>query len=75
MFKKSKVEKWELPEISLNVNDDGDIWISCKICKISYDKQQTLVLDLSIVDWLNGVTFFFLKTYIWFWAAGFSSVG
>ena len=50
--KKRKVKMWELPKISLDVNDDGDVvLISCKICKISYDKKQ--ILDLSIVDWLN----------------------
>ena len=34
MAKRSTVEKWELPEINVAVNDDGDvISISCKICK------------------------------------------
>ena len=40
MVKKSKVEKWELPKISLDVNDDGDVVsVSFEICKISYDKK------------------------------------
>ena len=38
MVKKSTVEKWELPEINVDVNDDGDvISISCKICKEYYE--------------------------------------
>ena len=53
-FKKTKVEKWELPEVSLDVNDIEDVvLISCKICKISCDKRPNLVLDLSIFDWFN----------------------
>ena len=53
-FKKTKAEKWELPEVSLDVNDIEDVvLISCKICKISCDKRPNLVLDLSIFDWFN----------------------
>ena len=53
-FKKSKVEKWQLPEVSLDVNDIGDVvLLSCKICKISCDKRPSLVLGLSIFDWFN----------------------
>ena len=37
MVKKSSVEKWELPQINVDVNDDGDvISISCKSCKKYY---------------------------------------
>ena len=37
MAKKTTVEKWELPEINLDVSDDGDvILVSCKICKGYY---------------------------------------
>ena len=38
MLKESgKVEKWELPEISLHVNDDGNvILIMCRIYKEYY---------------------------------------
>ena len=62
MVKKTKVEKRELPKRSLNVNTYGDVVsISCKICQMSYDKVQTL-----IVDWFNYVTFFFFKTCICF---------
>ena len=35
IVKKSKVEKWELSEISLDVNDEGDVGsVSWKIWKI-----------------------------------------
>ena len=62
MVKKSKVEKWQLAKRGLNVNAYGDVVsISCKICQMSYDKVQTL-----IVDWFNYVTFFFFKTCICF---------
>ena len=37
MAKKTTVKKWELPEINLDVNDDGDvISVSCKICNGYY---------------------------------------
>ena len=37
MIKKSSVQKWELPQINVDVNDDGDvISISCKSCKEYY---------------------------------------
>ena len=37
MVKKSKLEKCELPEIHVDVNDNGDVVsISCKICKEYY---------------------------------------
>ena len=53
-FKNTKVEKWELPAVSLDVNDiEAVVLISCKICKISCDKRPNLVLDLSIFDWFN----------------------
>lgn len=49
MVKNSKVEKQELPKISLDPNTDGDVTsIICEISQI-YNRQ-TLVLDLSIVD-------------------------
>ena len=48
------VEKWELPKISLNVNNDGDVVsISFKIFQKSWDKTQTLLLDLSAADCFN----------------------
>lgn len=49
MVKNSKVEKQELPKISLDPNTDEDVTsIICEISQI-YNRQ-TLVLDLSIVD-------------------------
>ena len=43
---------WKLPKISSDVKDNGDI-VSSENCKISYDKRQTLVLELPIGDWFN----------------------
>ena len=52
MIKKSEKEKWELPEVSLDVNDNGDVVsIIFKICKISCHKRQILLFNLS--NWLN----------------------
>ena len=40
MVKKIKVEKLELPETNLDVNEDGDIVLKIfYICKISYDNR------------------------------------
>ena len=37
-----------------DVNGDGDVVsIIFKICKILYDKRETHISDLSIVDWFN----------------------
>ena len=53
MIKKSEKEKWEPPEVSLDVNDNGDVSIIFKICKISCHKRQILLFNLSIINWLN----------------------
>ena len=45
---------WKLPKISLDVKDNGDIVsINYENCKTSYNKKQTLVLELPIGDWFN----------------------
>ena len=58
MVKKSTVEKWELPEINVDVNDDGDvISISCKICKEYYvddgeSREELKKVTRKVKDWL-----------------------
>ena len=61
---KSTVEKWELPEINVDVNDDGDVISkSCKICKEYYVdddegreelKKFTGKVKELVVKWING---------------------
>ena len=63
MFKKSTVKKWELPEINVDVNDDGNvISVSCKICKEYYGdddegreelKKFTGKVKELVVKWIN----------------------
>ena len=61
MVKKSTVEKWELPEINVDVNDNGDvISISCKEYYVDDDegreelKKFTGKVKELVVKWING---------------------